>query len=398
MTLHALVHRVVDATPPTRDRAVDGLRALAIGGVVLGHWLVTALVTDGGTVRGASPLRFLPQLAPVSWLFQTLAVFFLVGGYTAGRPRTVPYGRWLAARLSRLLRPVPPLLGGWAVAVTALIAAGAPERTVHTLVKLVLSPLWFLLVFAALTAATPLVARLHWQWPLSVVAAVDVLRFGPLGPQWIGWVNLAAGWLVPFCLGIAWSRGTLGGGTLGRGGGGRGGGDRSGVDKDCGDKDGGGADPVAVRRTGWRLLLGGAAATVVLVRWFGYPASMVGVPGEGLSNLNPPTLAAVTFGVAQCGLALLLLGPLRAVLRRPRVWTGVALLNLSAMTVFLWHQTAMITVTLLVDGTRPGLHTVPDTPAWMAARVAWLPVFALVLAVCWAVFHRFERPPPRAAR
>ncbi|MDG6107172.1 acyltransferase family protein [Dactylosporangium aurantiacum] len=364
MTLHALVHRVVDATPPTRDRAVDGLRALAIGGVVLGHWMVTALVTDGGTVRGASPLRFLPHLAPVSWLLQTLAVFFLVGGYTAGRPRTVPYRRWLAARLARLLRPVPPLLAVWAVVAGVLLATGAADRTVHTLVKLVLSPLWFLLVFAALTAAAPLVARLHWQWPLSVVAAVDVLRFGPLGPQWIGWVNLAAGWLVPFCLGIAWSRGTL---------------------------TGGGSDPAAVRRTGWRLLLGGAAATVVLVRWFGYPASMVGVPGAGLSNLNPPTLAAVTFGLAQCGLALLLLGPLRAVLDRPRVWAGVALLNLSAMTVFLWHQTAMIAVTLLVDGTRPGLHTVPDTPGWMAARIMWLPAFALVLAACWAAFHRFER-------
>ncbi|MEV4137796.1 acyltransferase [Dactylosporangium sp. NPDC049742] len=361
MALLALAQRLEDRTPPTRDRAVDGLRALAIGGVVLGHWMVTALVTDGGEVRGASPLRFMPDLAPVSWLFQTLAVFFLVGGYTAGRPRTLPYRRWLAARLTRLLRPVPPLLGVWAVVVTAMLAAGAADRTVHTLVKLVLSPLWFLLVFAALTAVAPLVSRLHWQWPLSVVIAVDVLRFGPLGPEWLGWVNLAAGWLVPFCLGAAWSRGAL-----------------------------------DVRRTGWTLLAGGAVATAVLIRWFGYPASMVGVPGEGLSNLNPPTLAAVTFGLAQCGLALLLLEPLRAVLRRPVVWACVALLNLSAMTVFLWHQTAMIAVSLLVDGTRPGLHTIPDTPGWMAARILWLPAFAVVLAACWAAFHRFERGRPPA--
>src|SRR5437868_1977382 len=33
---------------------------------------------------------------------------------------------------------------------------------------------------------------------------------------------------------------------------------------------------------------------------------MVGVNGARISNLNPPTLAAVTFGIAQCGLALLL--------------------------------------------------------------------------------------------
>ena len=85
-------------------------------------------------------------------------------------------------------------------------------------------------------------------------------------------------------------------------------------------------------------------------------------------------------------------------LRRPVAWAGVALLNLSAMTVFLWHQTAMITVTLVVDGTRTGLHTVPDTPSWMAARLLWLPVFALVLAVCWVLFHRFERGPARVVR
>ena len=46
-----LVRRIEAATPPGRDRAVDGLRAVAILGVVLGHWLVTALVADSGTLR-----------------------------------------------------------------------------------------------------------------------------------------------------------------------------------------------------------------------------------------------------------------------------------------------------------------------------------------------------------
>jgi hypothetical protein len=32
----------------------------------------------------------------------------------------------------------------------------------------------------------------------------------------------------------------------------------------------------------------------------------------------------------------------------------------------------------------------------MAVRVLWLPAFALVLAGCWAVFHRFERGPAPA--
>ena len=74
------VRRIDEATPVDRDRAVDALRALAILGVVLGHWLVTALVADGGALHAASPLRHMPWLAPISWVFQTLAVFFLVGG------------------------------------------------------------------------------------------------------------------------------------------------------------------------------------------------------------------------------------------------------------------------------------------------------------------------------
>ncbi|MCT2591742.1 acyltransferase [Streptomyces sp. N2-109] len=364
-----LVRRIDAATPPDRDRAVDALRALAILGVVLGHWLVTALVVDDGTVHAASPLRSMPQLAPVSWVFQTLAVFFLVGGhvaakgYASARARGASYGQWVGARMARLSRPVAAVLVLWTLVAVGMLGSGAELETVRTLGKLVLSPLWFLLVFAALTAATPLVARLHPLWPLGAVLAGDVFRFGLDGPAWPGPVGVGAGWLVPYCLGAAWARGRL-----------------------------------RERRDGWALLAGGVAATALLVLFAGYPASMVGVPGAGVSNLDPPTLAAVAFGLAQCGAALLLLGPLRRVLRRPAAWAAVALVNLSAMTVFLWHQTAMMAVTttgLLVGDALPGLHTVPDGPGWVFARLAWLPVFAAALLVCRAAFHTYEQGRPR---
>lgn len=364
-----LARRIEAATPPGRDRAVDGLRAVAILGVVLGHWLVTALVADSGTLRAASPLQYQPGLTPVSWVFQTLAVFFLVGGqmgaksYDGARARGVTYRRWLRARLVRLFRPVAAVLTVWAVAAGALLGSGASLSTVHTLLKLVLSPLWFLLVYAALTAATPLVARLHPLWPLAVVLHVDLVRFGFDGPAWLGWINLAAGWLVPYCLGAAWGSGRLRG-----------------------------------RTAGWVLLTGGAVVTAGLILFGGYPAAMVGVPGASISNLNPPTLAAVTFGLAQCGAALLLRGPLRRVLARPVAWAVVALVNLAAMTVFLWHQTAMMAVsvtTLRLAGPQTGLHTVPDGPGWVLARLCWLPVFAGALLICWAAFHGYEAGRPR---
>ncbi|MFE4749611.1 acyltransferase [Streptomyces mirabilis] len=360
--------RIDAATPVERDRAVDALRAFAILGVVLGHWLVTALVADGGALHTASPLQHMPWLAPISWVFQTLAVFFLVGGhvatksYASARARGTTYGRWLRARLTRLFKPVAAVLTLWTVATVGLLASGTGVGTVHTLVKLALSPLWFLLVFAGLTAATPLLTRLNPLWPLAVVLHVDLMRFGLGGPSWLGWVNVAAGWMVPYTLGAAWTRGEL---------------DR--------------------RRAGWVLLLCGAAATAALVTWAGYPASMVGVPGAAVSNLNPPTLAAVTFGVAQCGLALLLREPLRRWLRRPLAWAVVALVNLSAMTIFLWHQTSMMAVTAvgLLVGRLPGLHMVPDGLGWVAARLAWLPVFAFALGVCWVAFRSYEQGPRR---
>ncbi|MGR4852387.1 acyltransferase family protein [Streptomyces sp. LARHCF252] len=356
--------RVGTATPADRDRAVDALRAVAVLGVVLGHWLVTALVSDGSALRTASPLRDMPWLTPVSWLFQTLAVFFLVGGhvatrgYASARARGVPYHRWLTSRLTRLFKPVAAVLSLWTIAALALLLSGAEFGTVRTLVKLALSPLWFLVVFAVLTAATPLLTRLNPLWPLAVVLHVDLLRFGLGGPSWLGWVNVAAGWMVPYTLGAAWTRGELEG-----------------------------------RRAGWVLLGCGTTATTALVMWAGYPASMVGVPGEGMSNLDPPTLAVVTFGLAQCGLALLLRERLRHAMRRPVAWAAVAVVNLSAMTIFLWHQTALMatTATGLLAGRLPGLHTRPDGLDWVGARLLWLPVFALALAVCWAAFRFCEQ-------
>ncbi|MCY0924960.1 acyltransferase [Streptomyces sp. H27-H1] len=360
-----LADRIDAKTPVHRDRAVDALRAFAILGVVLGHWLVTALTTADGRLSTTSPLAHMSGLAPLSWVFQTLAVFFLVGGhvaaqgYESARGRGVPYGQWVGRRLGRLLRPVAAVLVLWSLASGAMLLGGVGTDTVLTLLKLVLSPLWFLLVFAALTAATPLVARLSPLWPLAVVAAVDAWRFGFGGPEWIGWVNVAAGWLVPYTLGAAWSPGAF------------------------------------ARRAPAALLLGGGiAATAALILWGGYPASMVGVPGAAISNLNPPTLAAVAFGLAQCGLALLVREPLARLMSRPRAWAKVALVNLSAMTIFLWHQTAMMAVTalgLLISTDLPGLHTVPGSAQWIVVRLLWLPVFAAALTVCWAAFRTYEQ-------
>jgi hypothetical protein len=364
--LWALAERIDAATPPGRDRTVDGLRALAILGVICGHWLVTALVARGGGLTGTSPLAAVPAFVPASWILQTLAIFFFVGGYSGASGYRGTYPSWLRARMGRLLRPIAVLLIVWIAVTAGLVLAGFPAATVRTLLTLMFSPLWFICVYAGLTAITP--ALLRFQRRLGAgaviaaviaVALVDLVRFGLDGPAWLGWINLPAGWLVPYLLGVAWADGAF---------------------------------------TSWRpaagLLAGGTVATILLVRWGGYPASMVGVPGAAISNLNPPSLAAVTFGVAQVGAALLIRQRLARRLRYPPVWAVVAVANLSAMTLFLWHQTAFMLVTVagLGLGVLPGLHTAPTGPQWALDRLAWLPVFAVTLAVLCALFHRFERP------
>jgi hypothetical protein len=69
------------------------------------------------------------------------------------------------------------------------------------------------------------------------------------------------------------------------------------------------------------------------------------------------------------------------------------MVNLSAMTLFLWHQTAFVAVSSLglLAGRPRGLLTAPVSVAWVAERLAWLPVFATVLAGLWLALRRVER-------
>ncbi|NVI88772.1 acyltransferase [Actinomadura sp. BRA 177] len=351
---------------------MDALRVFAILGVVLGHWLVTAFVSAGpGRLHVTSPLKAMPELAPIPWVFQTLAVFFLVGGYSAAKARR-PGEAWaslMRRRLTRFARPLPVLGLVWVPVTAALWWAGFSAGTIRTMVELVLSPLWFLCVYVVLTAFTPMIAA-AWErfglWGAAVLVAatavIDLGRFALGAPGWTGWATVLTAWVLPFYLGLGWADGGL------------------------------------RRRSGLVLLGGGATTTALLVLFAGYPASMVGVPGAAVSNLSPPTLAAVAFGLAQTGLAVLLHRPLTRWTRHARVRSAVGRFGRSAMTVFLWHQTALMgvtTVTLLTLGSLQGVHSAPGGPEWILTRLPWLAVCAAALTVITVLAGRFERGPSR---
>ncbi|NBE55661.1 acyltransferase family protein [Streptomyces sp. YC537] len=373
--LHRTAASIDARTPAHRDRAIDGLRALALLAVPAGHWLLGGFTLDaGGALHNASPLSALGFLAPLSWFLQLLGIFFLVGGYASvlsyrrTRERGGSTAGWLRGRVARLGRPVLGVTAVWALLIPLLAALGVPGDTLRTGSTLVIQPLWFVGVYTVITALTPLcvrAARRLGAWSavplLGTVAAVDLLRYGPYAdavPSWLSVLNILPGWMFAYQLGVCWGEKRLG------------------------------------RRGAWLLLLGGAALFAVLLLAFHYPASMVGVPGEVRTNSHPPSLLVLALAAAQSGAAILLRDRIGALLRRPALWAPVVVINLSAMTILCWHQTAMFAAaaTGATSGEVAGLTTAPDSPAWIAARALWLPVFAVLLVAVGRYARRFEEP------
>ncbi|MFF4471675.1 acyltransferase [Streptomyces sp. NPDC001599] len=365
--------RVDERTPAHRDRAIDGLRALALLAVPTGHWLVGGFTLDGGGgLHNASPLATFGGLAPASWVLQMLGIFFLVGGYSSYlsyRRRKGSVRQWTIGRLRRLGRPVLGVTAVWALLLPLLhYGLGVPGDTLHTAATLVVQPLWFVGVYAVITALTPYCVRASARMgaraavPLiGSVAVVDFLRYGPFAdamPSWLSLLNLLPGWMFAYQLGVSWADGRIG------------------------------------RRGAWLLLAGGTALFAALLLAFHYPTSMVGVPGEARTNSHPPSLLVLALAAAQSGAAILLRDRLARLLRRPALWAPVVIVNLSAMTILCWHQTAMLAAAVPGSyfGEIPGLTAAPDTGGWVLARLAWMPLFAGLLVAIAKYARPLEAP------
>ncbi|MFG1923903.1 acyltransferase [Cryptosporangium sp. NPDC048952] len=358
------------ATPATRDRYVDLLRVFSIGVVVLGHWLMLTLSVDDGELRTGNVLASLPAAQGLTWLFQVMPLFFLVGGAAhaaalTSRRRT--YAEFVASRLRRLLVPTAVFLGVWVVIAAGTELAGLQSHEVLRLAtRTIVQPLWFLGVYLGVVGLAPLMHAAHRRWgvwvPVALVVAAGVVDAVRLlgGVEAIGALNVALVWLAAHQLGFLF------------------------------------ADGVLTRRVGTGLVLGGLSAVVLLTVVLGwYPISMVGLPGAPVSNMNPPTLALVAHGAWLTGLVVLARGPVTRWLARRSVWTGVVAANGVVMTVFLWHLTALFVLAAAVAW---GLPTpTPGGALWWATRPVWIAVLAALLLPLVLAFRRFERPSPRVA-
>lgn len=214
------IRLTAERTPPHRDRHLDLLRAVAIAAVVLGHWLAVVVTYHGG-FGGDTVLAVLPWARPLTWAFQVMPVFFLVGGFVNAasldsyRRRGGTATGWLLGRTDRLIRPTTALLLTLSAAALLALLLGVGEGTVATAVWLAVMPLWFLVAYLAVVLLTPVMLALHRRAGLAVpvvlaalVGLGDAVRIRS-GPPLLGQAGFLFAWLAIHQLGIAWREGAL---------------------------------------------------------------------------------------------------------------------------------------------------------------------------------------------
>lgn len=363
------IAEMAERTPPERDRYVDFLRAFSIATVVLGHWFIAIIVWRDDYIRVVNVVGVTRGLWLLTWVLQVMPLFFFVGGfsnaktYTSMRRRGDTYGGFMRSRMARLWRPTLAFVAVWAVVEVLLHVFDVGREGLFRGTFLPFGPLWFLLVYAVVVAATPLMLALHRRGGVVVVTAlvaavalVDVARFA-LDVPGIGWANLALVWLLVHQIGFFYEDGTL---------------------------------VSAGARAHASMAIAGLAALVALTNIGVYPRSMVGTDVERLSNMNPPTACIVALAFWLIGLAMLLRDRVNRWLARRGPWMAVIAAQTMIMTVFLWHLTAYLVTILALHPLGLG-RALDSTASWWLQRPVWLLVPMVPLALLVALFGRFER-------
>ncbi len=367
--------KVAAATPAERNRYVDFLRAASILFVISGHWLITSGYYDSelGVMQFLLALEVIPWTQWLTWIFQVMPIFFIVGGYSNGvslesaRSKNLDYAQWLAGRLHRLLTPLLLLVLAWGFIAFGLALGGLAPETISFLSKGALVPTWFLAIYTMIVLLAPAAYRLWTRFGLPslfallALAVLTDLAFFALGWTWAGWTNYFWVWLAMHHLGFAWRDGRLG-------------------------------SPV--------MLLGLAAASfavlVCLIHFGPYPVAMAGSPGEAVSNTLPPKITLIALGMSQFGLLLAFEKPMQRWLASQRVWTCTVIISTMIMTIYLWHMTVLFLVlatSYLLGGI--GAHSYPGSAEWWWMRALWIAVPAVVLlgvAPLLAPLERLSRP------
>jgi len=354
--------RAVEATPRDRDRVVDAARAVSLVVVVAGHSIMAVVAWPDGVPVLGNLLAAYPWTQALTWVLQIMPLFFVAGGaanalsWERHRSRGGDYASWLWARADRLLRPAWVYLAVMAV-VASFVALLAPARVAEPLMFLVTQLLWFLGAYLLVTALTPLFRRttpgralLVTVGLLALVALVDAARFFWGFPDALGLLNFVLVWAVPAYLGSLRAHGT------------------------------------AAAFPRWSLVLavvGAVAVDSALIYLGPWPVSLVGMPGEAVSNMAPPTVVLAIHSFALFCILTLVSAPLARLLERPAVWRPVTAVNLAAMTLYLWHLPVLVAVTTLGHALHLERPVALDGNGWPVPD-GW--GYALGSLVFWTVY------------
>jgi hypothetical protein len=332
-----------------RDRVIDLVRSGATTTVVLYHWIFTIVVWRQDGPHPDNPIGYVSGLWCLTWVLQVLPLFFMAGGYTHSlawaKNRDTPHAwrRFVVRRAGQLLGPAL-LLVGVVTGIVTLIATlhDGNDPWVTRGVVLILSPLWFLIVFLILVVTVPIWDALHRRFgelvpvALAVCAmAVDVVRFR-YRIHGIAFANLVFVWAACHQTGWLWPR-----------------------------------LRTAIPRFGHTLMLVGFAGLIGLTNMGLYPKSMVGTTSkvDKFSNMGPPTLPIIALFVLQLGIIVAGRDRLAVWADKPRVKAGVAWMSRNAMPLFLWHSVGFASFYALMRFT----WVVPESPSalWWVTRPLW---------------------------
>jgi fucose 4-O-acetylase-like acetyltransferase len=364
---------LVASTPDSRNRYVDLIRVVSIGAVVLGHWSMAVLGYSDGTFTGRNLLEMQPRLQILTWVFQVMPLFFIVGGFANGtswasaRSRGVTYAEWLRGKAIRLARPALWFVAFWTLVPLVGMAIGVlPASVARVGGEEVALPLWFLAVYLVSIACMPGLRAIHERlgpWTLlalgGVAFVIDNLRFGLDVPH-VGAINYLLIWGAVLELGLLWADGTL----------------RS------------------RRWIPWVMAAAGLATMSTLVAFFDFPVSMIDLTHGIRTNVQPPSIVLLALAFWQCGVMLLFEDAGNRWLQRPRVWRGVIVANSMVMTFYLWNMSAVVLAAALLFPTGVAPRPAPLGTAWWWLRPAWWLACAICIVPFMLAFRWTERPAP----
>jgi fucose 4-O-acetylase-like acetyltransferase len=390
---------LVQATPASRDRTMDFLRAASIVAVVVGHWFIGMIYWRSGVIGTTSAVGVTSGLWLATWFFQVMPIFFFVGGFANAtalasfRRRGASTGAFVRSRLERLLRPSLVFLGVWAVVqvVLHLLDIGGPTgprlwndtRLLRGMrppgATVPFGPLWFLAVYLGVVAIAPFTVWLDRRFgdavPIVMVVGaflVDIAGFGlQLSP--VRWLNVAFVLLFAHQMGHRYADGSF---------------------------------AHSPKQLYWAMVIAGLVGLVLLTNdliftpfgdvrfeWFPgighYPKSLLGTDVERVSNAYPPTVCFLLGGIWSIGAVMLLRPTLARWLERPGPWKVTIFLNSIIMTLFLWHMTAYLIAILFLWPLGLGQQA-DSTARWWLERPLWLVVPGIILIALVAIFGRFE--------